>query len=428
MLDLSSTYNLTLGTGVKGLPCDVQEIRLGDVGKAGWRLHDDLQLPAAVVRRAALENNARWMMDFVKQFEVQLCPHGKTTMSPQLFDRQLRDGAWGLTCATIGHLRLYRSFGVSRVIFANQICGRSSALWLARELAADPSFDIHVFVDSLDGACLLADAAAAVGLRRPIGILLEVGVAGARTGVRAFDDAVGLARQIASLPQLALTGVATFEGVVSGADDTAIEAGVTALFAQTVHVAETCAKERLFSGHGPIILSAGGSKYFDLAALQLKAADLGGREGLVILRSGCYISHDANQYQKAFERLLERSISTRIEGRLVNALEVWAEVQSRPDPDWLYANLGKRDISHDIDLPQVISAYGSVSSSLLSQMTVRKLSDQHAHVQIDPSVKIGLGDHLAFGVSHPCTTFDKWRILFEVDSSDRVVDAIATFF
>ena len=39
-----------------------------------------------------------------------------------------------------------------------------------------------------------------------------------------------------------------------------------------------------------------------------------------------------------------------------------------------------------------------------------------------------VGDMIAFDISHPCLTFDKWRTLPIVNAEYRVVDVIRTFF
>lgn len=430
MLKLDAIADMIADVGTKGLPSDAGPIRLGDIGGQGWRLHEDLQLPAAVLKRSALDNNGAWMRRFSDHFGVVLCPHGKTTMAPQIFDRQLRDGAWGISCATIGHLRLYRRFGVPRVIFANQIVSPTAAQWVARELAADPDFEIAIFVDSMFGADLLADAAKSVGLTRPIDILVEIGVDGGRTGVRDAEAALHLARHIAADKALALVGVATFEGIVPGRTDAEMEPHVAALLDKTALAAEIMARESLFDPTRPVILSAGGSRFFDLAALRLRAVDVGAPVEMV-LRSGCYISHDAHHYEVAFERLLQRSGTGGIDGRLLNALEVWAEIQSWPEPGWMFANIGRRDVSFDADLPRVIAMrhqQEAVMPVAADVLTVKKLSDQHAHIAVNERLPLAIGNQLGFGVSHPCTTFDKWKILYEVDDDGIVVDAIATFF
>ena len=45
------------------------------------------------------------MQGQARRWGIDLAPHGKTTMSPQLFRRQLDAGAWGLTFATVTQLR-----------------------------------------------------------------------------------------------------------------------------------------------------------------------------------------------------------------------------------------------------------------------------------------------------------------------------------
>ena len=431
MLSLQPILDMVVEPGTKGLPASAGPIRLGDIGRAGWRLHGDLQLPAAILRRSALRHNAEWMRRFAERFGVALCPHGKTTMAPQLFAQQLDRGAWGLSCATIAHLRTYRRFGVRRILYANQIVTADAALWLARELAADPACEVLVFVESEFGVRLLADAAREVGLGRAIPILIEVGAPGARTGVRGIDAALRLAAVVGARRELALAGVAGFEGVVQGSTDRDMEPHVAAMLDDIVGIAERIAAARLFASDRQVILSAGGSRFFDLVAARLREADVGGQPPLVVLRSGCYISHDALQYERAFERLSQRTGVAAPPGRLRNAIEVWADVQSRPEAGWLYATLGKRDVSYDADLPRVIAARGVDDEAKPvhpGELVVRRLSDQHAHIEIGTGSTFGIGDRLGFGVSHPCTTFDKWRLLFEVDDEDVVVDAIATFF
>lgn len=431
MLNLQSIREMRLDPGDKGLPPGCDGIRLGDVAGAGWSLHDDLQLPAAALRRSAIENNGAWMRRFSERFGVALCPHGKTTMAPQLFDRQLRDGAWGMSCATMAHLRLYRRFGVPRLIYANQIVSAQAAAWLAREMAADPGFEAFIFVDSRYGADLLADAAGIVGLERPIPVLIEIGAVAGRTGVRGAEAAVTLAREIAARPELSLAGIATFEGIVPGRTDAEMEPHVDALLTDTIRAAEAIAAARLFDPSRQVILSAGGSRFFDMVARRFSTADVGG-EPLVVLRSGCYISHDAVHYEQAFERMLQRTGEVGEAGRLRNALEVWAEIQSWPESGWMFANLGKRDISHDTDLPELILARSremrEVRGIPPGAFSVERLSDQHAHIVVRGQTALAIGDQVGFGVSHPCTTFDKWRTLFEVDDDGRVLDAIATFF
>ena len=112
---------------------------------------------------------------------VRLAPHGKTTMAPQLIGRQLEAGAWGVTAATVGQVQVYRSFGIPRIMIANEVTDRAAIAWLAAELAPIAGFECYCFADSLAGVALLDDelrahgaGAGADGAAR-LAILVELG-------------------------------------------------------------------------------------------------------------------------------------------------------------------------------------------------------------------------------------------------------------
>ena len=84
------------------------------------------------------------MQAFVAQSRVVIAPHGKTTMSPQLFRRQMADGAWAITVATAHQLQVARSFGFQRIILANQLVGRQAIRYVLAELERDPGFDFYL--------------------------------------------------------------------------------------------------------------------------------------------------------------------------------------------------------------------------------------------------------------------------------------------
>jgi D-serine deaminase-like pyridoxal phosphate-dependent protein len=56
------------------------------------------------------------------------------------------------------------------------------------------------------------------------------------------------------------------------------------------------------------------------------------------------------------------------------------------------------------------------------------LSDQHAFMQLPADAVLDPGDLVGLGISHPCTTLDKWRVIPVVDDDDRVTDVVHTFF
>ena len=267
-------------------------------------------------------------------------------------------------------------------------------------------------------------------LGRPFELLLEGGAVGGRTGCRSIADALAVARAVAAAPELALVGVEGFEDVM-GAGIAEAEPKVAAFLAYLVEIARACAKEDLFAP-GPVILSAGGSKYFDQVSRIFRGAELG-RPVEIVLRSGCYLSHDSKIYTEAFARLRARTPEVAQLGEgLRPALELWAVVQSTPEPGLAVLTMGKRDVSHDLDLPIAQQWYRpgvhAGPQELGAGFRVSGLYDQHACLRMPAGSPLRVGDLVSFGVSHPCTTFDKWRLLYVVDDDYTVTEAIRTFF
>src|ERR1051326_7357186 len=129
------------------VPPDVDALPLDQVAGRCWNALSDLLFPVLVLRDDALEHNLAEMAAFCRQSGVDLAPHGKTTMSPQLIRRQLHAGAWGVTAASPAQARLFRAFGVHRVLIANQVVDPHGVRWLAGELAADPEAWLCCLVD-----------------------------------------------------------------------------------------------------------------------------------------------------------------------------------------------------------------------------------------------------------------------------------------
>jgi D-serine dehydratase len=315
---------------------------------------------------------------------------------------------------------------------ANQIVGRQEIATVMEDLRRDPGLDFYCLIDSLDGVVRLAEAAQARSIGRPLQLLLEGGFAGGRTGCRTTDEALAVARAVKSAaPYLALRGVEGFEGLLTTGTPAEQDAKVSDFIDYLVEIARLCASEGLFAP-GRVILSAGGSAFFDLAATRLHNAAL--PDGLeVIIRSGCYLTHDSKSYRELVERLMERMPAAKALGEgLKPALEVWAYVQSRPEGGRLIATMGKRDVGFDVTLPVLERWYRpgthAAPQSADGLGTIVVLNDQHAHIEVPATAPFRLGDMLSFGVSHPCTTFDRWQLLYEVDDSYNVIGAIRTFF
>lgn len=189
--------------------------------------------PVCVLSAGALTHNLTTMADWCRDAGVEIAPHGKTHMAPQLFARQPDAGACGITAATISQVRVCRAFGVRNVILANQLVDEGGLRWLASELDRDPGFSFVCWVDSVRSVQTMAAKLPMASASRPVDACVEVGMAGGRTGCRTMAEV----------------------------DD--------------------------------VLVTAGGSTYFDLVAEVL--AGLGVR---TVIRSGAYLTHDHGPYQR----------------------------------------------------------------------------------------------------------------------------------
>ena len=416
----------------KGAPGLSSPVPLSEVGAQDWRvLREDLPLPIAVIKERALRHNSAWMKAFLARGGAVIAPHGKTTMSPALFDLQLADGAWAVTLATPHQIQVARSFGYKRIFLANQLVGRSAIEYVLRELRDHPDFEFYCLVDSIANAQAIAGAAHQLRLARPVNLLVELGYSGGRTGCRSLDEAVALASFVSGSDRLRLSGVEGFEGLLHNDSREKTTALVNVFLDSLVNLAEICASKGFFSDE-TIILSAGGSSFYDLVVAKLSGAKLS-RPSVILLRAGCYITHDSLMYVRAFDALRERNPDLAAAGGgLQPAMEVWAYVQSRPEPTKAILGFGKRDASYD-DLPVALSWFrpgGAMDrpTPMPAEHDVLKLNDQHCHMAIPEDSPLTVGDMVAFGISHPCLTFDKWRVIHLVDDGYRVTSSIRTYF
>lgn len=418
---------------LKGIPGHLEPLALSAVAAQGWNvLAEDLTLPVAVLNESALAHNAAWMREFQARTGAVMAPHGKTTMSPQLFRRQLDDGAWAMTVATIQQLQVARHYGFDRIVLANQLIGKQAIAFVLEELARHPAFEFYSLVDSVAHVEMLEAAAAgragAHPAGRPLQVLMECGYVGGRTGVRDLPGALAVARALKASPHLSLVGVEGFEGLMSEPEGGRKVAAFLDFLVETARALEA---EHLFAP-GRVLLSAGGSAYYDLVATQFRAAGLRA-ETMILTRSGCYLTHDSGTYAEHFSKILDRTPALAALGQGPRpAIEVWAYVQSRPEPGRALVTLGKRDVSHDQHMPHAERWYRPGTQPRRPQrLTGHRctgLNDQHGYLELPADSPLQVGDMVGFGISHPCLTFDKWPLMMRVDDDYNVIGAIRTFF
>jgi D-serine deaminase-like pyridoxal phosphate-dependent protein len=407
-----------LGADDKGLPADAAGLTVTEFLAREPRLAE-LWTPLLVLDQGALDDNIAFLAGWVAARGLELMPHGKTTMAPQLWRRQLDAGATGITVATPWQLRVAVDAGIPAVMLANQLAQPDAIRW-ASEAAAGTR--IWSWVDdpaAIDGI----ERALGAAPSRPLEVLVDLGRPGGRTGVRSVAAAVALAERIAASPAVRLAGVAGYEGAVAHGR------GAEGLDAARAFVDEILAAHDAFSplyDDGDVLVTAGGSAYPDVVGTAFAAAAQGDRARFV-LRSGAYIVHDHGYYRQ----------SSPFEGAgLRPAARGIARVVSRPEPGLALIDGGKRDFPYDegLPVPREVAAGLGEAWSPLTDASVTALNDQHAFLrwaEPDASPTVApIGSVVALGLSHPCTAFDKWRVLPVVDSweSGRVVELVRTYF
>ncbi|MCA5894088.1 alanine racemase [Isoptericola sp. NEAU-Y5] len=450
----------------KAVPPALHGLTVTEVRERRPRLAE-LGTPVLTLSRPALTHNVRVMADWCAARGLDLAPHGKTTMAPQLWTEQIDAGAWAITVANASQLGVARAFGVTRVMVANSLVSPHALRWVADELAAHDDLRVLVWADSTDTVRLMDDVLAAhrddVGPRPPLDVLVERGGAGGRTGARTGATALDVARAVSASPHLRLAGVAGYEGALAHDSDERSRGVVRAWLRDLVDLHVHITDDGLYDVAVPIV-SAGGSAYFDVVAEVL--GPLTGPDVRVVLRSGAYQVHDDGFYR----HVSPLGDEPRTDGPALRpAMHGWVRVSSRPEAGLALVDGGKRDLPFDEGLPEVQRRRPRTSGEPLATVTgatVTALNDQHGFVRLAPAgsdlgpaahlgpaphlgpatsddpatgtrpdtaaADLRIGDVLRLGLSHPCTAMDKWTMVPVIDDADAadpvVVDLVRTFF
>lgn len=409
----------------KGIPARAFGLTVTEFLATGPRL-EEFWTPIVALDNAAIDNNLRVMANWAASRGLKLMPHGKTTMAPALWQRQLDSGSLGITLATMGQVRTARSFGLQSIMLANAVVDDNSLRYLAGELA-DPGFRFVCWVDSVATVETMEHVLRSAGTPRRVDACVELGAPGGRTGARSVAEAIEVARRTAASDVLRLAGVAGYEGALGHDREEATLDGVRRYLQQQVELHRALGE---FYDDGDRYVTAGGSAYFDVVAEVYRDAIAADPSTLWTLRSGAYITHDDGFYRR-ISPLDEGGGEVAESERLRSALRGIARVVSHPEPGLALLDGGKRDFPFDEGLPvpfEVAAAIGR-DWSPLADASVFAMNDQHTFLALTDR-DAPLGSVVALGLSHPCTTFDKWRFLPVVASqdSDRVVDLVRTFF
>ena len=307
---------------------------------------------------------------------------------------------------------------------ANQLVGRRNMELVADLVASADRPGFFCLVDSPASVELLGSFFRARGLT--LDVLLEIGPQGGRTGAR--DGPQEEATLVALedwRDSVRLAGVELYEGVLSE------EVAIRGLLQRAVALFERVVREGRVARHPPI-LSGAGSAWYDVVAEEFSRARCDGPVD-VVLRPGCYLTHDVGLYRGPQARILEtNSVARRMQAGLRPALRIWAYVHAVPEPAAAIVGFGKRDAAFDAGYPTPALVFRPGRDErplpVPSHWTVTGMMDQHAYLQIAAGDDVRPGDMLGFDISHPCLTFDRYRQLVIVDRDYRVVELVAPFF
>ena len=364
----------------------------------------------------AVSHNIATLAGFTSRHGLQFAPHGKTTMMPDVFRLQLEAGAWGITVANPQQAYVCRRAGIGHILLANEVLDERALRWLVGEHGADPACQLLLYADSVPGARLLAAAAAAAAPARPVSVLVEIGYPGGRAGCRTAEQTLSVAGELRKSAYIAVEGIAAYEGSLAAGE-------VEPFFGRMKEHLRALHEAGVFAPGRPVTVTVGGSKYFDLVARSWGRKWSPPYPKRVILRSGAYVTHDDLYYDRLtpFRRVPG-------EGSLRSALTLWSQVLSTPEPGLAICGFGLRDVSNDQGNPVPRLLHRDGATGVAAQHQVRKLNDHHAFVEVDPAQPLLAGDVVGFGVSHPCTTVDRWRRVAAVDSGQRVLAMWPTYF
>ncbi|PJJ56528.1 D-serine deaminase-like pyridoxal phosphate-dependent protein [Mumia flava] len=386
---------------------------------------DRVPLPVLVLRGQALEHNLAAMRDYSRRHDVELAPHVKTHLSPQLWRRQEAYGATACTLATVAQVRaMVEHAGVRRVLLANEVVAPGDLAALCRLRREHPDLEVMVFVDSTAAVGAmdrgLARSGADLG---PLGVLVEVGPSGGRTGARGVDEARAVARAAAASERLQVVGVSGYEGVLASQGAVADRPRVVDAYLGDGETALRALLDADLVDRRPAILTFGGSDLYPAVVARLADA-FDPDDVRVVLRSGCYVLHDHGLYARAQAAMPDGAGLPVFEP----VLEVWGPVLSVPEPGRAVVGVGKRDASYDVEPPVPLRRRRDGQETALAELTVERLFDQHAILVGAGTRALAVGDLVAFGISHPCATMDRWRSAWIVDAAGDPVEEIVTLF
>lgn len=353
----------------------------------------DLDTPRLLVDRDLLERNISEMAAKVAAGGKALRPHTKTHKTPEIARMQLAAGAKGLTVAKLGEAEVMAYAGCKDLFIANQVVG---AIKVQRLMALLEHAKVRVGADSMEVAGPIGVAAKSHGWRVPI--LVEVDTGLGRSGTRALEEVLLLAKQIVDHPGLEFTGIFTHEGHLYRGKDGGVDAEAAAAVAAQMREAAAALKEQ---GTPCLEVSVGSTPGAPLLAAE---------PDLTEMRPGVYVFNDLSQARRgtALDRcaltVLATVISVRPDGRIV-------------------IDAGTKSLASDNPFPE--KTFGQVLGH--PELTFSGISEEHGHLQAEEATTLEVGDKVRIIPNHACTCVNMHNSLttFHGETVEETLDIAA---
>jgi D-serine deaminase-like pyridoxal phosphate-dependent protein len=320
---------------------------------------DTLQTPCVLIDLDRAEANLKRTQDYADAHGVRLRPHIKTHKLPYFAKRQLELGSIGITCQKLGEAEVMADAGIEDIFLPYNLMAPeklSRLKQLAQRVTLSVTADSDYVVDGY--AKTFADSADA-----PLTVLVECDTGAGRCGVQTPDDAVALARSIASKPGLVFGGLMTYP-----------PAGGTAGVRQWL---EEAASKLAAAGLPAKTISTGGTPDLWIAHETPLATEY---------RPGTYIYFDRS--------LVARGVAT-VEDCALNVL---VTVVSRPTEDRAIIDAGSKALTSDL---LGLNGYGEVLG--YPEAVIYGMSEEHGNIDFSAcATKPAVGDRLRILPNHAC--------------------------
>ncbi|MBB3111211.1 D-serine deaminase-like pyridoxal phosphate-dependent protein [Paenibacillus phyllosphaerae] len=347
--------------------------------KHAW--HPDLariETPAVVIDTTVMTSNIRAMAQVASRSGVALRPHAKTHKMPDIAKQQLEAGAAGITVAKVSEAEVMADGGIDDMFIAYPLIAPSK---IERAIAVGRRMKrLIVGVDSLTGARLLSASAVQHGFELEVRLEIDSGMK--RTGILPAE-AIMLAREIAQLDGLRLTGIYTFRGaLLDGKPTLDIEAAGLQEGSLMVSLAEDLREAGI-----PIQdVSVGSSPTGAYAATV---------PGVTEIRPGTYVYQDRMTAGYGICTLDDCA-----------AYVVATVVSSRPDEGHAVIDGGSKTFATDVQpgtFPLQLQGFGHALEA--PDAVLERLSEEHGILRLSSSI-VKPGDRLRIIPNHICSTIN----------------------